>query len=125
MNLRIAFKTFDDRAGDEVAAEEFVLDHHTLAALPDGRVIATQTAHEWRIEDRTFVRFECTQDVMCLFERQGKVIETYGAYGYVTCVDGVLWAHSNAIAHLKDRVWISLATNAAWPNVRLAAAHRG
>jgi hypothetical protein len=120
--LQITFKTFDDRASDQIAAEAFVLDHSKLETSPEGRLIALQVNHEWQVSNRSFVRFECAQAVMCLFERDGKVAEAYGAYGSVTCVDGVLWAQSHAIAHLKNQSWISLATSAAWPHLRLAPA---
>ncbi len=54
------------------------------------------------------------------FEAADRVGERYGPFDGLSCVDGVLWAGSDAIAALKNGEWASMVTKRAWPKLRLA-----
>jgi len=119
--LRLSFKAFDNRAGDDVRADAFTLHRGKLEAWPDGRLIARHVDNHWQVDERRFVRFECGPRVACVFESDAHAAEQHGPYDSLTCVDGVLWFGSDAIAALKDDHWASMMTKKAWPRLRLVS----
>jgi len=118
--LRLRFSTFDNRNGEDVTAEAFTLYRGNLEAWPEGRLVARHVDNEWEIDGRRFVRFECGPGVSCLFETADRIAERYGPFDGLSCVDGVLWAGSDAIAALKGGAWASMFTKSAWPKLRLS-----
>lgn len=65
--LRLAFKAFDSRGGDEVSADAFTLHRGNLEAWPEGRLIARHVDNEWQVDGRVFfvssagrARFACS-----------------------------------------------------------------
>ncbi|HEV8109694.1 MAG TPA: hypothetical protein VGP97_19445 [Burkholderiales bacterium] len=119
--LRLSFKAFDNRSGGEVSADAFTLHRGSLEAWPEGRLLARHVDNQWEVNGRLFVRFECGPGVTCLFETSDQVVERYGPFDSLTCVDGVLWAGSDALAALKDGAWASMSTKQAWPKLRLSS----
>jgi len=120
--LRLTFKAFDNRNGDEVSADAFTLHRGNLEAWPEGRLIARHVANHWEVGGRSFVRFECGPRVACLFEGAADAVERQGPFDALTCVDGVMWVGPDAIAALKGDQWSSMITKKAWPRVRLVFA---
>ena len=121
--LRLTFKAFDNRSGEEVSADAFTLHQGNLEAWPEGRLIARHVANQWEVDGRTFVRFECGPQVTCLFEESvADRVERHGPFDALTCVDGVMWVGANALAALKGDHWSSMITKKAWPRVRLVFA---
>jgi len=119
--LKLLFKAFDNRGGVEVSAYAFTLHRGNLEAWPEGRLVARHVENQWAVDGRTFLRFECGPNVACLFESADSVAEHYGPFDSLSCVDGVVWAESDAIATLKsDHHWASMSTRKAWPKLRLA-----
>lgn len=121
--LRLYFRAFDNRAGDEVSAEAFTLYHGNLEAWPEGRLVARHVENQWQVNGQLFVRFECGPGATCLFETEDRVEERYGPFDSLSCVDGVLWAGSDAVAALKGDGWASMFTKSAWPKLRLSSTH--
>jgi hypothetical protein len=120
--LRLAFKAFDNRSGDEVSADAFTLDHGNLQSWPEGRLIARHVNNQWEVDGRSFLRFECGPSVTCLFETAGDIAERHGPFDGLACVDGVMWAGVTAVAALQDDQWASMVTKKAWPKLRLVSA---
>src|SRR5262249_11437791 len=100
--LKLLFKAFDNRGGVEVSAYAFTLHRGNLEAWPEGRLVARHVENQWAVDGRTFLRFECGPNVACLFESADSVAEHYGPFDSLSCVDGVVWAESDAIATLKS-----------------------
>lgn len=117
--LRLAFKAFDNRAGGDVTAKAFTLDHARLEEWPGGRLVARHIDNQWHREGRSFVRFECATRVVCVFEGAGEATEKHGPFDDLACVDGVLWVESHALAALKEGQWSSMVTKRRWPRLRL------
>jgi hypothetical protein len=119
--LRLCFRAFDNRAGGDVSAEAFTLHQGNLEAWPEGRLVARHVENQWQVNGQLFVRFECGPGATCLFETEDRVVERYGPFEDLSCVDGVLWAGSDAVAALKNGEWASMVTKRAWPKLRLSS----
>jgi hypothetical protein len=117
--MRLTFKALDGRTIQEIDGDAFALDHSKLETWPGKQPVARHVANRWEISGRTFTRFDCAPQVLCVFDADDKAGETQGPFESLTCVDGVVWAGSDAVAALKNNQWSSMFTRQTWPVVRL------
>ena len=66
--LNLYFTAFDNRSGGEVSSAAFLLYRGCLETHPEGRLIARHVDNQWQVDERIFLRFDCSPQVYCLFE---------------------------------------------------------
>jgi hypothetical protein len=116
--LRLTFKTVQDQASEAVGAEAFVLRKGQLRTS-DEQLIARHVAEYWYAEGRRFIQFDCGPSVVCVIGAGESAEERHGPFQRVTCVDGVLWGDTYAMAALKDDAWVSRSTGRVCTEIRL------
>jgi hypothetical protein len=122
--VHLAFTSPLAGATREVSGEAFVLRGGQLEKQPQAEPIAFSLRGCWEIESNRFARVECPDNVMCLFEEDGRVGERQGPFLGLAVVDDTLRSGDRVIARLCGSYWQSVKTRRAWPRVRVIESPR-
>jgi hypothetical protein len=105
--------------GREVSGEAFLLRGGQLEKQPQQEPVAFSIRGTWEVETDRFARCECPDEVVCLFEEDGRIGERHGPFSGLAVADGMLRCGDKVIATLRGSYWQSTATRRSWPRVRL------
>jgi hypothetical protein len=119
--VHLAFTAPLEGTKREVSAEAFILRGGHLEKPPDAEPVAFSLSGCWEVERDRFARVDCPDQVLCLFEEDGRVGEKHGPFSGLAVVDGTLRSGERVIATLRGSYWQSEKTRRAWPRVRVVA----
>jgi hypothetical protein len=119
--IHLAFTAPLEGTTREVSGEAFVLRGGQLEKQPQAEPVAYSMRGCWEVESDRFARVECADNVMCLFEEDGRIGERQGPFTGLAMADGTLRSGERVIATLCGSYWQSEKTRRAWPRVRVIA----
>ena len=120
--VRLSFTAPLEGGPRQVSAEAFLLRGGQLESQPQAEPVAFSLTGGWELETDRFVRVECPDRILCLFEEDGATGERQGPFTGLAVVDGTLRCGERVIATLRGSYWQSEKTRRAWPRVRMVEA---
>jgi hypothetical protein len=125
--VRLHFRPF---SGPEIVlgpAPWFRISGNYIRKGPDGAVVGMFTRHQWQVQDRHFIRFDCHEPTLIhLEDTAGAPTQDFGPFGSFQCNDGVMYAEQKLLAKFLEetQLWHFFPTENFWPVLVIKQAPR-
>jgi hypothetical protein len=124
--ITLKFQTMQEAFAATVGpAPAFRVAGNFMRQLPEERVVAEYTRHQWRVKDRYFSRYDCMDPCLVHFsDVEGSTTERFGPFKELFVADGTLYADGKLFAKFSDEtvLWHSFELETYWQNLVISAA---